>query len=105
MDKVDKLLLKIGVPPHMKGYEYIKAALKVESARMMDVYEQVGRELYAAPVSVERAMRHAVEAAFDRMAPEVQKEIFGAVVDPKRGKATNKAFLMVLRLHLKEAKA
>lgn len=66
----------------------------------MDVYEQVGRELYATPGSVERGMRHAVEAAFDRMAPQVQEEIFGAVVDPKKGKVTNKTFLAALKLHL-----
>ena len=101
MDKADKLLLKVGVPPHLSGYRYIKAALEEkDTQRMMTLYQRVADRYGSKAILVERCMRHAVEAAFDRMEPAVQEEIFGSTVSGWKGKATNSAFLMTLRLYL-----
>lgn len=109
MDKIHKLLLRAGVPAHMKGYEYIYDAIilirKDSSYREMmtkRLYPEVGRRNGATGSVVERAMRNAVEAAFDRMPPEIQEELFGNMVSLKKGKATNKEFLAAMELHLRE---
>lgn len=105
MNKVDELLLKVGVPPHMKGYTYIKAALEIHDAKTMTaLYWRIADQYGVNAAQVERCIRLAVEAAFCLMTPEVQEEIFGATISWEKGKLTNGAFLAVLRLYLEDDK-
>lgn len=107
MDKISKLLIRTGMPPHMEGFEYTRAALRLlEQDRgymglvTRRLYPKVAQEYGATAGKVERAVRHAVEAAFDRMPPELQMELFGNSLSARKGKATNKEFLAVMLLHL-----
>lgn len=112
MDKYDKLLLRVGIPAHVKGYRYTKAALKLleEDPSRIDamtkrLYPEVAQEVGSTASRVERAIRHGVERAFDRMPPELQEELFGSSALFGKGKASNGEFLAVMRLHLEEGTA
>lgn len=109
MDKVDKLLMKVGVPPHAKGYGHIKTALKLleKDPTYIDeltkrLYPAVAEERGTSSRGVERGIRHGVESAFDRMPPELQEEMFGNIINAGKGKATNGEFLAVMVLHLED---
>ena len=85
----------------MRGYQYIKTALEIEDAKgMMALYRRLADRHGTTADRVERCMRAAVEAAFGRMAPKVQEEIFGATISGEKGKSSNAAFLAVLRLYV-----
>lgn len=109
MDKFDKLLLRVGMPAHVKGYRYTKAALKLleEDQSRLDfitkrLYPDVAKKVGATEYGVERAIRHGVEMAFDRMPPDLQVELFGNSISYGKGKATNGEFLAAMLLHLED---
>lgn len=108
MDKVEKFLLHVGVPADVKGYRYICDAVRLieedhtyQYALMKRLYPGVGERNHVTATAVERAIRHAVEAAFDRMPLELQEKLFGNTISFRKGKATNGEFLAVMALHLK----
>lgn len=112
MDKFDRLLMQVGMPAHVKGYRYTKAALKLlegEPERIdcitREVYTPVAVELNSTWGNVERSIRRGVELAFDRMPPALQVELFGNSVMAEKGKAANKEFLAAMLLHLEEGAA
>lgn len=107
MDKIDKLLLKVGMPADVKGYRYTKSALRLlkEDPSYIDqitkrLYPAVALEHGSAGGRVERAIRHGVELAFDRMPLELIEELFGNSVSARKGKATNGEFLATMLVHL-----
>ena len=104
-----KLLLNCRVPQHLLGYQYLGTA--VEAVLEDDKYlRSITKELYpliahmySTTLSrVERAMRHAIEVAFDNMAPEIIRDIFGYSVNPFSGKPTNGHFVAALVEVLRE---
>lgn len=105
MTKIEKALLDIGIPPSQRGFAYIADGLELIAAepdyiyRICGMYERIGSGVGRAPGSVERAIRHAIETAFDRAEPETLKRYF---FHPGMGKPTNSEFLATVALQFKE---
>lgn len=107
MDKIEKMLLEVGVPAVLDGYQYLHdgIALMQEDPIYRKLltkllYPTVAKKNNTTAGRVERAMRHAVECAFDRMPPELQRRMFGNSVSASTGKATNGEFMATMALHL-----
>lgn len=109
---ISDIMRQIGVPAHIKGYQYLRKAiiLCVRDSEMMNsvtklLYPTVAKEFATTPSRVERAIRHAIEVAWDRGDVEVLSEYFGYTIQNTRGKPTNSEFIAMisdkLRLQLK----
>ncbi len=112
---VTEIIHEIGIPAHIKGYQYIREAI-IEVVADMDLinavtkalYPQVAKKYLTTPSRVERAIRHAIEVAWDRGDIEVLQKYFGYTVSGVKGKPTNSEFIALiadkLQLRLKEQK-
>lgn len=110
---VTEIIHEIGIPAHIKGYQYIREAI-ILTVRDMDLINAVTKALYpmvakrynTTPSRVERAIRHAIEVAWDRGDIEVLQKYFGYTVSNIKGKPTNSEFVALiadrLQLRLKE---
>lgn len=109
---VSDIMHQIGVPAHIKGYRYLRYAIikSVENPEMMSsvtkvLYPSVAKEFSTTPSRVERAIRHAIEVAWDRGDVDVLSSYFGYTIQSSRGKPTNSEFIAMiadkLRLNLK----
>lgn len=104
---VTELIHEIGVPAHIKGYQYLREAIII-TVREMDVINAVTKVLYPAvakkfattPSRVERAIRHAIEVAWDRGDLETLQKFFGYTVSNTKGKPTNSEFIAMIADHL-----
>lgn len=108
--RVSETMHQIGVPAHIKGYKYLRTAiiLSVKDSKMMEsvtktLYPTVAREFSTTPSRVERAIRHAIEVAWDRGDVDVLSSYFGYTIQSGRGKPTNSEFIAMLsdKLRLK----
>lgn len=107
---VTEILHQIGVPAHIKGYQYLREAIII-AVNDMDVinaitkvlYPQVAKTFQTTPSRVERAIRHAIEVAWDRGDLETLQRFFGYTVSNTKGKPTNSEFIALIadRLQLK----
>ena len=94
--QVTAVIHEIGVPAHIKGYQYLREAI-VLAIRDMDIINAVTKVLYpevahrfnTTPSRVERAIRHAIEVAWDRGDLETLQKYFGYTVSKVKGKPTN----------------
>ena len=100
---VTGMLHKIGVPAHIKGYQYLREAIiySVEDPEMLGavtkiLYPAIAKRSHTTPSRVERAIRHAIEVAWNRGCEEVLEEIFGYTISVGRGKPTNSEFIAML---------
>ena len=112
--KVTQILHQIGVPAHIKGYHYLRSSIMM-SIDNPDIINSVTKQLYPAvannfettPSRVERAIRHAIEVAWDRGDIDILNSYFGYTIHNSRGKPTNSEFIAMisdkLRLQLKSA--
>lgn len=110
--QVTKIIHQIGVPAHIKGYQYLRTAI-IMTVSDSDIINSVTKVLYPSVAKkysttssrVERAIRHAIEVAWDRGDLDVLNSIFGYTVQNSRGKPTNSEFIALiadnLRLHNK----
>lgn len=109
---ISDIMHQIGVPAHIKGYQYLRHAiiLSVESPESMSsvtkvLYPAVAKKFATTPSRVERAIRHAIEVAWDRGDVDVLSSYFGYTIQSSRGKPTNSEFIAMiadkLRLNLK----
>ena len=109
---VSDIMHQIGVPAHIKGYQYLRYAiiLTVNDYTMMnsvtkELYPTVAKVFKTTPSRVERAIRHAIEVAWDRGDVDVLSSYFGYTIQNSRGKPTNSEFIAMisdkLRLKLK----
>lgn len=109
---VSEIMHQIGVPAHIKGYQYLREAiiLSVNNIEMMNsvtklLYPTVAKTFSTTPSRVERAIRHAIEVAWDRGDVDVLSAYFGYTIQNSRGKPTNSEFIAMisdkLRLKLK----
>ncbi len=109
---VSDIMHQIGVPAHIKGYQYLRSAilLSVDSPDMMGsvtkvLYPTVAKMYKTTASRVERAIRHAIEVAWDRGDVDVLSSYFGYTIQNTRGKPTNSEFIAMisdkLRLRLK----
>lgn len=98
--QLKKVMLQIGIPAHIKGYRYVQKAIllviddpkKIEYVTK-DLYPTVAKYFDTTSSKVERAIRHAIETAWDRGNPEKLNEIFGYTIAFEKGKATNSEFI------------
>ena len=100
---VTGMLHKIGVPAHIKGYQYLREAIiySVEDPEMLGavtkiLYPAIAKRSHTTSSRVERAIRHAIEVAWNRGCEEVLEEIFGYTISVGRGKTTNSEFIAML---------
>lgn len=110
---ISDIMRQIGVPAHIKGYQYLRTAIKlsVEDSEMLDsvtklLYPTVAKMYGTTPSRVERAIRHAIEVAWDRGDVDVLSSYFGYTIQSQRGKPTNSEFIAMitdkLRLSIKK---
>ena len=99
---------QIGVPAHIKGYQYLRSAIKlsVEDPEMMSsvtklLYPTVAKMHGTTASRVERAIRHAIEVAWDRGDVDVLSSYFGYTIQSQRGKPTNSEFIAMIADKLK----
>ena len=109
---VTEIIHQIGVPAHIKGYHYLREAI-ILSVKNSDIVNSVTKLLYPTVAKsytttasrVERAIRHAIEVAWDRGDIDVLNSYFGYTIQNDRGKPTNSEFIAMisdkLRLKLK----
>ncbi len=112
---VTNIIHEIGVPAHIKGYQYLREAIMI-AVEDMDVinaitkvlYPQVAKTFQTTPSRVERAIRHAIEVAWDRGDLDTLQRFFGYTVSNTKGKPTNSEFIALiadkLQLQLKNSK-
>lgn len=94
--KLDQLLMDVGLREVHSGTEYVRQAVKLYEPRMSltkELYPAVARAVSSTPSRVERAMRHAIESAFDRARYDTVYAFFGNAIDPNSGKVTNGEFI------------
>ena len=100
---ITKLLHELGVPSHIKGYNYIREGITLiynspdlQGAITKELYPMIAKKYHTTPSRVERAMRHAIEVSWNRANWELMEEIFGYSVDIDKAKATNSEFIVTL---------
>ena len=101
----------VGVPAHIKGYQYIREAimLAVNNEEILNsvtksLYPTLSEKFSTTPSRVERAIRHAIEVAWNRGQIEMHEKIFGYTVNSNKGKPTNSEFIAMIadRIRLSE---
>ena len=108
---VTSIIHEIGVPAHIKGYQYLREAIiitvgdmEVINAVTKVLYPEVARRFDTTASRVERAIRHAIEVAWDRGDIETLQKYFGYTVSNSKGKPTNSEFIAMIadRLQLQQ---
>ena len=100
---ITSIIHEIGVPAHIKGYQYLREAILI-AVDDMDVINAVTKVLYPEVAKrygttasrVERAIRHAIEVAWDRGDLETLQKYFGYTVSNAKGKPTNREFIAMI---------
>lgn len=109
---ITDILHQIGVPAHIKGYHYLRDSImmcvnrpEIINAVTKELYPSVAKKYETTSSRVERAIRHAIEVAWDRGDVDVLNSYFGYTIHNGRGKPTNSEFIAMisdrLRLHNK----
>lgn len=100
---VTDMIHEIGVPAHIKGYQYLREAImmSVEDPSMISsitkiLYPTIAKRFQTTPSRVERAIRHAIEVAWSRGRMETLDALFGYTVDTGKGKPTNSEFIALI---------
>ncbi len=100
---VTDIIHEIGVPAHIKGYQYLREAiiLTIKDMDMINavtkvLYPEVAKKFNTTPSRVERAIRHAIEVAWDRGDIETLQKFFGYTVSNIKGKPTNSEFIAMI---------
>ncbi|MCD8391437.1 MAG: sporulation transcription factor Spo0A [Firmicutes bacterium] len=100
---VTEFIHELGVPAHIKGYQYIRTAIMMV-VKNMDLLNFITKQLYpdiakkynTTASRVERAIRHSIEVAWSRGKPETMNEIFGYTIHTSKGKPTNSEFIAMV---------
>ncbi|MBR1863009.1 MAG: sporulation transcription factor Spo0A [Ruminococcus sp.] len=100
---VTDIIHQIGVPAHIKGYHYLREAIicSVNDKEMLEsvtklLYPAVAKKFCTTPSRVERAIRHAIEIAWDRGDIDTLNSFFGYTVNTGKGKPTNSEFIALI---------
>ncbi len=98
--EITEVLRRIGMPAHIKGYQYIRTGIMmaVQDITILNyitklLYPSIAKQYNTTPSSVERAIRHAIEVAWNRGDMAALQEVFGFSISPERGKPTNSEFI------------
>ena len=102
-NRVTNMLHEIGIPAHIKGYHYLRDAI-IMAVDDMDVLNAITKVLYPTVAKkyqttssrVERAIRHAIEVAWNRGKLDTLDELFGYTVSTGKGKPTNSEFIALI---------
>lgn len=106
--QVTKIIHQIGVPAHIKGYQYLRTAILL-TIKDSDIINSVTKVLYPSVAKkystttsrVERAIRHAIEVAWDRGDVDTLNAYFGYTIQNNRGKPTNSEFIAMIADNLR----
>ncbi|MBR2101018.1 MAG: sporulation initiation factor Spo0A C-terminal domain-containing protein [Eubacterium sp.] len=100
---ISDIMRQIGVPAHIKGYQYLRKAIMlcITDSEMLSsvtkvLYPTVAKEFGTTASRVERAIRHAIEVAWDRGDVDVLSSFFGYTIQAQRGKPTNSEFIAMI---------
>lgn len=100
---VTSRLLQLGVPAHIKGYTYLRKAILmvIEDEEAINsitkyLYPSIAKSYKTTASRVERAIRHAIEVAWDRGNPEYLDNVFGYTISSNKGKPTNSEFIALI---------
>ncbi|MBO6015397.1 MAG: sporulation transcription factor Spo0A [Lachnospiraceae bacterium] len=100
---VTDMIHEIGVPAHIKGYQYLREAImmSVEDMEMLNsitkiLYPTIAKKFQTTPSRVERAIRHAIEVAWSRGKMETLDALFGYTINTGKGKPTNSEFIALI---------
>ena len=100
---VTDMIHEIGVPAHIKGYQYLREAImmSVEDVEMLNsitkiLYPTIAKKFQTTSSRVERAIRHAIEVAWNRGKMETLDSLFGYTINTGKGKPTNSEFIALI---------
>lgn len=100
---VTEFIHELGVPAHIKGYQYVRSAIMmvVEDMELLNyitkqLYPEIAKKYSTTSSRVERAIRHSIEVAWSRGRPETMNRIFGYTIDNGKGKPTNSEFIAMV---------
>ena len=106
--QVTSIIHKIGVPAHIKGYQYLRTAIMmtIENSDLINsvtkiLYPTVAKKYQTTSSRVERAIRHAIEVAWDRGDLDTLNAYFGYTIQNERGKPTNSEFIAMIADNLR----
>ncbi len=101
--EVTNVIHQMGVPAHVKGYQYLRDAilLVIEDVSLLgavtkELYPLIAEKYETTPSRVERAIRHAIELSWDRGNVEMMNKFFGYTINIQRGKPTNSEFIAMV---------
>ena len=101
--KVTEVIHQIGVPAHIKGYQYLRDAIMMAVHDMEAVgsitkilYPSIAKQYHTTSSRVERAIRHAIEVAWSRGRMETLDALFGYTINTGKGKPTNSEFIALI---------
>jgi two-component system response regulator (stage 0 sporulation protein A) len=106
--QVTKIIHQIGVPAHIKGYQYLRTAIlmAIDDSEIINsvtkvLYPTVAKKYRTTTSRVERAIRHAIEVAWDRGDVDTLTSYFGYTIQNNRGKPTNSEFIAMIADNLR----
>jgi len=101
--EVTRIIHEIGVPAHVKGYQYLRAAIMLVTEEInylgavtKELYPTIAKKYDTTPSRVERAIRHAIELAWDRGDIDRINRFFGYTINGEKGKPTNSEFIAII---------
>ena len=102
-EKISEIFISIGIPPHIKGYGYLREGIKmtIEEPNVIngvtkELYPSIAKKFCTSPSKVERAIRHAIEVAWNRGRIDAINAIFGARIYLGTEKPTNSEFIALV---------
>ena len=100
---ITKIMLSVGIPANLKGYRYIREAIKMtlEDVNKLqritaELYPEIAKKFNTSATRAERAMRHAIEVAWARGNMDIIDEIFGYTIQTGKGRPTNSEFIAII---------
>ncbi|WP_032508620.1 sporulation transcription factor Spo0A [Clostridioides difficile] len=101
--EITNIIHEIGVPAHIKGYLYLREAIKmvIDNVELLgavtkELYPSIAKKFNTTPSRVERAIRHAIEVAWSRGKVDTINQLFGYTVHNTKGKPTNSEFIVMI---------
>ncbi len=96
---ITRTLHELGVPSHMKGYQYMKEGIAIiiqQPSRMKELYPMIAEKYHSTTSRVERAIRHAIEISWNRANWDYMEELFGYSIDMDKAKPTNREYMITI---------
>ncbi len=101
--RISRIFREIGIPAHIKGYHYLRSAIirglndpEAMESITKTLYPTIAKEYKTTAPRVERAIRHAIEVAWERGNVDVFQKYFGYTIQAERGKPTNSEFIAMI---------